>query len=106
MKSFFISRRPRRNRQSAAIRAMVQETTVSVNDLIFPMFIVEGSGIKSEVKSMPNIYRYSLDTLLEELQEVTDLGIRCIDLFPNYTEEKRINMPQKATEKVHFTWMR
>jgi porphobilinogen synthase len=84
-----IIRRPRRNRQSEAIRALVQETTVSVNDLIYPMFIMEGQGIKSEVKSMPGIYRYSLDTLLEELKEVTDLGIKCIDLFPNYSEDKK-----------------
>jgi porphobilinogen synthase len=87
--NYAITRRPRRNRQSAAIRALAQETTVSVNDLIFPMFIVEGSGVRSEVKSMPGIYRYSLDTLLEELKEVTDLGISCIDLFPNYSEDKK-----------------
>lgn len=87
--SYNITRRPRRNRQSAAMRALAQETTVSVNDLIFPMFIVEGSGVRSEVKSMPGIYRYSLDTLLEELKEVTDLGIPCIDLFPNYSEDKK-----------------
>lgn len=84
-----IIRRPRRNRQSEAIRALVQETTVSVNDLIYPMFLLDGQGIKSEVKSMPGIYRYSLDTLLEELKEVTDLGIKCIDLFPNYSEDKK-----------------
>jgi len=87
--SYSIPRRPRRNRQSAAIRALAQETTLSVNDLIYPMFIVEGSGVRSEVKSMPGIYRYSLDTLLEELKEVTDLGIKCIDLFPNYPEDKK-----------------
>ncbi len=84
-----IIRRPRRNRQSEAIRALVQETAVSVNDLIYPMFLLDGQGIKSEVKSMPGIYRYSLDTLLEELKEVTDLGIKCIDLFPNYAEDKK-----------------
>ncbi|WP_428653462.1 porphobilinogen synthase [Runella sp.] len=84
-----IIRRPRRNRQSEAIRALVQETTVSVNDLIYPMFLMDGQGIKSEVKSMPGIYRYSIDTLLEELKEVTDLGIKCIDLFPNYSEDKK-----------------
>lgn len=87
--NYSITRRPRRNRQSAAMRALAQETTVSVNDLIFPMFIVEETGVRSEVKSMPGIYRYSLDTLLEELKEVTDLGIQCIDLFPNYSEDKK-----------------
>ena len=86
---FFIPRRPRRNRQSEAIRDLVQETAVSVNDLIFPMFLVDGSGIKSEVKSMPGIFRFSTDTLLEELREITDLGIKAIDLFPNYDESKK-----------------
>ncbi len=90
-----IIRRPRRNRQSAAVRALAQETTVSVNDLIFPMFIMEGRGVKSEVKSMPGMYRFSIDTLLEELKEVTDLGIKCVDLFPNYSEDKK---DQFATE--------
>lgn len=81
--------RPRRNRKSAAIRDLVQETTLSVNDFIFPMFVMEGNNIKSEIKSMPNIYRFSLDTLLEELKEVTDLGIKSICLFPNYPESKK-----------------
>jgi porphobilinogen synthase len=92
-----ITRRPRRNRQSAAIRDLVQETTVSVNDLIFPMFVVEGSGIKNEIKSMPNIYRFSTDTLLEELKSVTDLGIKSVCLFPNYPEDKK---DRYATESL------
>ncbi len=81
--------RPRRNRKSAAVRDLVQETTLSVNDFIFPMFVMEGSGIRSEIKSMPNIYRFSLDKLLEEIQEVSDLGIKSICLFPNYPESKK-----------------
>lgn len=81
--------RPRRNRKSAAIRDLVQETTLSVNDFIFPMFVMEGSGIKSEIKSMPNIYRFSIDTLLEEIKDVSDLGIKSICLFPNYPESKK-----------------
>ncbi len=85
----YLQRRPRRNRKSQAIRDLVQETSVSVNDLIFPMFVLEGEKIKSEIKSMPGIYRFSLDLLLEELAEVTDLGIKSICLFPNYPEDKK-----------------
>jgi porphobilinogen synthase len=81
--------RPRRNRKSAAIRDLIQETTLSVNDFIFPMFVMEGLGIKSEIKSMPNIYRFSIDTLLEEIKEISDLGIKSICLFPNYPEAKK-----------------
>lgn len=82
-------RRPRRNRQSPAIRAMVEETTLSVNDFIYPMFVMEGNNITSEVKSMPGIYRYSLDKMLEEMSVVEDLGIRSIALFPLLTEDKK-----------------
>ncbi|MES2732385.1 MAG: porphobilinogen synthase [Bacteroidota bacterium] len=79
-------RRPRRNRKSAVIRAMVEETTLSVNDLIFPVFLIEGQNQTSEVSSMPGIYRYSLDLLLEEIAACVDLGIRSFDLFPNISE--------------------
>lgn len=82
-------RRPRRNRQSAAIRAMVEETALSVNDFIYPMFVMEGNNLTSEVKSMPNIFRYSLDKLLEEIKVVEDLGIRSIALFPLLSEDKK-----------------
>ncbi len=68
---------------------MVRETRLSVADLIYPMFLLEGTGIKREVASMPGIFRYSLDNLLEELKELHDLGIRAIDLFPNYPESKK-----------------
>ncbi len=84
-----LPRRPRRNRRTAAIRELTQETTLSVSNLIYPMFILEGTGLRSEIKSMPGIHRFSLDTLLEELKEVTDLGIRSICLFPNYPEDKK-----------------
>jgi porphobilinogen synthase len=93
-----LSRRPRRNRKSAAVRDLVQETTLQVSDFIYPMFVVDGTSQKSEVKSMPGIYRYSLDNLLEELKEVTDLGIRAIDLFPNYPESKKDKF---ASESYH-----
>ena len=82
-------RRPRRNRQSAAVRAMVEETTLSVNDFIYPMFVMEGNNLTSEVKSMPNIFRYSLDKLLEEVSIIEDLGIRSIALFPLLSEDKK-----------------
>ena len=82
-------RRPRRNRQSAAVRAMVEETTLSVNDFIYPMFVMEGNNLTSEVKSMPNIFRYSLDKLLEEISIIEDLGIRSIALFPLLSEDKK-----------------
>ncbi len=98
----YINRRPRRNRKSGAIRDMVQEHHLSVSDFIYPMFVVEGSGIRSEVKSMPGIFRYSQDTLLEELREVTDLGIRAIDLFPNYPEDKKDKLASESYREDTF----
>ncbi|MCK8492077.1 porphobilinogen synthase [Spirosoma sp. RP8] len=84
-----IIRRPRRSRQSAAIRDMVQETRLSVTDFILPVFIMEGQNVRSEVASMPGIHRLSQDLLLEEIQECVDLGIKTFDLFPNLPESKK-----------------
>lgn len=68
---------------------MVAENTLSVNDFIFPMFVQEGSGEKVEIRSMPGIFRYSLDTLLTEIEDVVAHGIRSVCLFPNYPESKK-----------------
>ncbi|MCF2499363.1 porphobilinogen synthase [Dyadobacter chenhuakuii] len=97
-----ITRRPRRNRKSSAIRDLVQETTLQVSDFIYPMFVQEGTNLKIEVKSMPGIHRYSLDNLLEELKEVTDLGIRAIDLFPNYPESKKDRLASESHQEHTF----
>jgi porphobilinogen synthase len=78
--------RPRRNRRSEVIRQMVQETHVSAANLIFPLFIVDGKNHKSEVSSMPGIYRYSIDNLLREVESCLKLGLKSFDLFPNIDE--------------------
>jgi len=79
--------RPRRNRKSEVIRQMVQETHVNAANLIFPLFIVEGSNQKTEVSSMPGIFRYSIDNLLREVESCMKLGLKSFDLFPNISEE-------------------
>lgn len=78
--------RPRRNRKSEVIRRMVQETYVSADNLIFPLFIIEGNNEKSEVSSMPGIYRHSIDNLLREVESCMKLGLKSFDLFPNIEE--------------------
>ncbi len=78
--------RPRRNRKSAVIRDMIQETRLDASNLIFPLFIVDGQNQKTEVKSMPGIYRYSIDNLLKEVESCLKLGLRSFDLFPNIEE--------------------
>lgn len=79
--------RPRRNRKSQAIRSMVQENRVEIENLIYPLFIVNGKGIKEEVKSLPGNYRWSLDLLIEELKECVGLGIQNFILFPAVEED-------------------
>ena len=61
-----ITHRPRRNRKTQVIRDMLQETTLSVNDLIFPLFLIDGTNKEIAINSMPGIFRYSSDTLLKE----------------------------------------
>ena len=78
--------RPRRNRKSAVIRDMIQETRLDASNLIFPLFIVDGQNQKTEVKSMPGIYRYLIDNLLKEVESCLKLGLRSFDLFPNIEE--------------------
>ena len=78
--------RPRRNRKSAAVRGLVQETSVSVSDLIFPLFLTEGKNITTEIKSMPGIYRFTVDNLLKEIDTCMNLGIHSFALFPNIAE--------------------
>lgn len=68
------------------IRRMVQETHVSADNLIFPLFIIEGNNQKSEVASMPGIYRNSIDNLLREVESCMKLGLKSFDLFPNIEE--------------------
>jgi porphobilinogen synthase len=87
--------RPRRNRKSEVIRQMVQETYVSAANLIFPLFIVDGENQKSEVSSMPGIFRYSIDNLLREVESCMNLGLKSFDLFPNIDEALKDKM---ATE--------
>ncbi len=81
-----MQRRPRRNRKSEAVRNLVEETDLSVKDLIFPLFLVEGSAKKIEVGSMPGIYRFSIDTMLAEIESCMKLGINAFDVFPAYPE--------------------
>lgn len=74
--------RPRRNRSTQTIRNLTTETRLSSEQLIYPLFLVDGSGVKDEVKSLPGNYRWSLDTLLKEIESCLKLGINSFVLFP------------------------
>jgi porphobilinogen synthase len=73
--------RPRRLRTSPQLRRMVQETVVTANDLIYPLFAVPGTSVAKEVKSMPGVYQLSVDKIVEEAKQVYDLGIPAVILF-------------------------
>ena len=73
--------RLRRLRRTETLRALVRENRVEINDLIYPMFVVEGKGIREEITSMPGIFRYSPDQLTPEIEEVARLKIPAVLLF-------------------------
>lgn len=73
--------RPRRLRRTEALRRMVRETAVSKDDLIYPLFVATGSGVKAEISAMPGNYHWSADTILYEVEEMLELGLRATILF-------------------------
>lgn len=78
--------RPRRNRKSAAIRAMVEETQLGPQHLIYPIFLKDGKNIREEVSSLPGNFRWSMDQLLPEFEKWMNLGVKTFDLFPAVDE--------------------
>ena len=90
--------RNRRLRTTEAIRSLVRETVISPNDFIVPLFVVEGTGVKEEIASMPNYYRYSLDLLKKEVKELWDLGLKSVLLFVKVPDNLKDN---KGTEAIN-----
>lgn len=91
-------RRNRRLRTNEAIRSLVRETTITPNDFLVPLFVVEGKGIKDEIASMPNYYRYSLDLLEGEVKELWGLGLKAVLLFVKVPNDLKDN---KGTEALN-----
>ena len=85
----FPTTRLRRNRTDDFVRRLVRENELSQNDLIYPMFVIEGQGQTTEVASMPGISRYSVDRLAAEVEAVAALGIPAVALFPNIEPARR-----------------
>lgn len=82
-------KRPRRLRKNAVIRDMVRETALSPANFIYPLFVVEGEGVKEEIPSLPGVYHYSLDKLADEAAELEEAGVPAVILFgiPGYKDE-------------------
>jgi len=79
----------RRSRRTAAVRRLVAESGLSADDLIYPVFVLEGEKRAEKVESMPGIERHSIDLLLKELAEAVDLGIPAVALFPVVGEDRK-----------------
>lgn len=88
--------RNRRLRSSASIRAIVRETYISPNDFLVPLFVVEGKDVKEEIDSMPNYYRYSLDLLKKEVNELWSMGLKSVLLFVKVPDNLKDNSGTEA----------
>ncbi|WP_103069590.1 porphobilinogen synthase [Aquimarina sediminis] len=91
-------RRNRRLRTNDAIRSLVREHTITPNDFLVPIFVVEGKNIKEEISSMPGYYRYSLDLLGNEVRELWSLGLKSVLLFVKVPDDLKDN---KGTEAIN-----
>lgn len=89
-------RRNRRLRATATIRSIVRETIISPNDFLVPLFIVEGKGVKEEIGSMPNYYRFSLDLLKDEVKSLWGLGLKSVLLFVKVPDNLKDNSGTEA----------
>ena len=89
-------RRNRRLRTNEAIRSLVRETIISPNDFLVPLFVVEGKGVKDEIPSMPNYFRYSLDLLEKEVKELWSLGLKSVLLFVKVPDNLKDNKGKEA----------
>lgn len=84
------------------VRAMVEETKVTTHDLIFPLFLLEGSNNRTEVASMPGIYRLSTDLMLKEIESCMKLGIRAFDIFPAVEDHHKDSIATKSYDPDFF----
>ena len=91
-------RRNRRLRTNDSVRRLVRENVITPDDFLVPLFVVEGKGIKEEIASMPNYFRYSLDLLEDEIKQLWSLGLRSVLLFVKVSEKLKDN---KGTEAIN-----
>ena len=97
-----MQRRPRRNRKTAISRAFIKETHLSVSNLVQPFFLVDGLGIKEEVKSMPGNFRMSIDIATKEMEYCMKLGIKSFILFPAVNEELKDSVATYGSAPENF----
>jgi len=88
--------RPRRMRESSFSRTLMRENNISVSNLIYPMFVIEGIGVRQDIESMPGIQRLSIDELIKDASECHQLGIPAIAIFPYIDKKLKTNDANEA----------
>ena len=94
----FPDQRKRINRTSTGMSNLIAETSLHPHDFIAPLFIEGGTNIKSEIPSMPGYFRYSLDTVIPEIQELVEVGIQSVLLFVKESDDKKDNSGAYAAQ--------
>jgi len=87
--------RPRRNRKSEAVRSMVRENVLAPCHLIYPLFIHDGDAVE-EISSMPNCFRHSLASMMKEVGEAMECGIKSVILFPKVDDALKTNLAEES----------
>lgn len=88
--------RHRRLRANEAVRSLVRETSLTPNDFVLPIFVAEGKDVKQEIKSMPGIYRHSLDLTVNEVKEIWNLGIKAVNVYVKVNSDLKDNTGKEA----------
>jgi porphobilinogen synthase len=91
-----IRNRPRRNRRTEFVRSLIRETTLSANDLVWPVFIRDGAQARQEIASLPGCYRLSIDELINDLEKMLPLGLKAVALFPQIDEKLKDTLAREA----------
>ena len=91
--------RNRRLRTNAAIRALVQETVLTTNDFVMPIFVMEGENKQEAIASMPGIYRRTLDLTVKECKELFSLGVKAVNLYMKVSENLKDNRGTESWNK-------
>lgn len=94
--------RPRRMRQNEALRRMVRETILSTNDLILPLFAIDGKGVKNPIDAMPGNYQLSIDNLVKVARQAFEMGIPAVILFGIPAKKKTRSAP-KPTPRTELS---
>ena len=95
-------KRPRRNRKSTSIRRLVQEIVLTTDDLVYPLFLVDGKNIKEEISSLPGNYRFSLDQMRLEIKSAVSLGLHSFMIFPKIADRHKDKLATYSYSKDNY----